>query len=277
MTIRRIALLLVLLAANGQALATGSSLSKREAIGKALFAKDRAAWLATDQLMESAGGLPGDVLGWVTLPSDGGWRVFFVQKEGEFHCSRLTVQVNEDGASPLHRSDTCEPLNSDQRSMFLSRQVALSALRSACSDAYNTIVLPYEGPEATWAVYLLAATQDAGKVIVGGHVRVLVRDDGLDVVDYQQLSKACLTLDKPSGETGEPVAFVVTHFLDDYPIETHVFLSLFHELKFYVMTESAMWSVAKGEIRLLMDGEDYTAYLERAKAAHDKEPGEGDD
>jgi len=60
----------------------------------------------------------------------------------------------------------------------------------------------------------------------------------------------------------------------DHPIETHVFLSLLHESKFYVMTESAMWSVAEGRIKLLMDGEDYEAYLERARAAHEEEKGD---
>ena len=64
---------------------------------------------------------------------------------------------------------------------------------------------------------------------------------------------------------------LVSHVLDDHPIETHVFLSLLHEMEFYVMTESAMWSVEGGEIRLLMDGDDYQSYLERAKPA--AEPG----
>jgi hypothetical protein len=64
---------------------------------------------------------------------------------------------------------------------------------------------------------------------------------------------------------------VVTHVLDDHPIETHVFLSLLHGLPLYVITESAMWSVDKGKIRLLMDGEDFRAYMGKARAAHDKE------
>jgi hypothetical protein len=71
-----------------------------EAVGKALFAKDRAARLATDRLLESNGRLPDGLRGWVTLPSDDGWRVFFVEAKGDTYCSLLSVQVSEDGLVP---------------------------------------------------------------------------------------------------------------------------------------------------------------------------------
>jgi hypothetical protein len=266
------ALLLALLAAGGPASATSSSLSKLEAVGKALFENDRAAWLATDRLMESNGRLPDGLRGWVTLPSHGGWRVLFVQEQDGAYCSMLNVLVKKSGAGSLRRSETCEPLAPDQRAMFLARQTALSALRTSCSETYNTVVLPHEGADAAWAVYLLAATEEAGKVVVGGHVRVLVSDGGLEIVDYQQLSRSCLTLELPSPDAGEPVALVVSHVLGDHPIETHVFLSLLHRLRLLVVTESALWSVDKGDIRLLMDGEAFKAYMEEGKDAPDMVP-----
>jgi hypothetical protein len=264
-------MLLVLLATGGQASATSSNFSKLEELGKTIFEQDRAASLATDRLLEASGRLPEGLRGWVTVPSGEGWRVIFVQDKGDAYCSMLNVLVNGDGAGPLHRSDTCEPLTANQRVMFLARQTALSALRTRCSEFYNSVVLPHDGKDGGWAVYLLAATKDVEKVVVGGHVRVLVGENGLEIVNYQQLSKTCLTLDLPSPDAGEPVALVVTHVLDDHPIETHVFLSLLHRLKLLVMTESAMWSVDKGKIRLLMDGEDFKAYLGKAKAARGKE------
>jgi hypothetical protein len=271
MVIRTIALLLTILVASSHALATDSSFPKIEEVGKALYEKDRAAWLATDRLMETSGQAPGEIRGWVTLSSDDGWRVFFVEEQGDAYCSRLSVLVGENGVGPLGRSETCEALTPEQRAMFLARQTALAALRTRCSENYNTVVLPHDGAEAAWVVYLLAATQEPGKVVVGGHVRVLVADGGTDIVDYQKLSNTCLTLDMPSSDEGKPVAVVAFHVLDDHPIETHVFLSLLHEQKLYVMTESAMWRVAEGKVKLLMDGEDYKAYLGRAKAAHEEE------
>lgn len=263
---------MIFLAASVQALATKSNYSKVEKVGKTLYAKDRAAWLATDRLMEN-GQVPSGVRGWVTVPSGKEWRVIFVEGEGDANCSRLSVLVDNNGARLLDRSETCKPLTSDQRDMFLARQTAVSALRHRCSENYNTVVLPHKGPEAAWAVYLLAAVQEPGKVVIGGHVRVLVRKGGLDIVNYQPLSNSCLTLEEPSSDEGETVALVVTHVLDDHPIETHVYLSLVHKIKLYLMTESAMWSVAEGRIKLLMDGEDYKAYLGKTKAGHEDEKG----
>ena len=268
MVIPHVALLVALLAIGDPAPAPASSsnLSRLEALGQDLFARDRAAWLATDRVLESKL-MPANVRGWVTVPSGADWRVIFVEGEGDAYCSRLQVLVNKGGAGPPQRSDTCQPLPPVQRKMVLARQTAIAALRNRCPGAYNTIVLPNDGPEGGWAVYLISATQEAGKVVVGGHVRVLVRDDGREVVDYHDLSKTCLTLNLAPPGAGEPVALVVNHILDDHPTEAHVFLSLVHQLKFYVLTESAMWSVDHGQIKLLMDGDDYKAYLERAKKA----------
>ena len=233
---------------------------------------DRTYLKSQARLVAATGGLPDDLRGWVTLPTEDGWRVFFVQEKDGADCGMLSVSVDEDGAGPLRRSETCGPLTPDQRAMFRSRQTALAALRTPCSRAYNTVVLPHEGPEAAWAVYLLAATEEAGKVVVGGHARVLVGDDGSRIVDYQELSKSCLTLEIPPSDGEKAVVLAVTHVLDDHPIETHVFLSLLHGQSFYVMTETALWSVAEGEIRLLMDGEDFQAYLKGARetAAEDE-------
>ena len=266
MPVARLALLAAVLATGSQASATRPSLSEVEGVGKALFEQDRAAWLATDRLVESNGRPPDGLRGWVTVPSGDGWRVIFVQGEGDAYCSMLSVMVDATGAGPLRRSDTCEPLTTDQRAMFLARQTAISALRARCSESYNTVVLPTDGQEGVWAVYLLAATKEAGKVVVGGHVRVLVGDGGLEIVDYQALSNGCLILDLPSPTADTPVALVATHVLNDHPIETHVFLSFLHGLSLYVMTERALWSVDKGNIRLLMDGKDFKAYIRKARA-----------
>jgi hypothetical protein len=241
--------------ASSQALAAEAPFSKLEDVGNALYAKDRAAWLATNRLMENAQ-RPSGLRGWITVPSDGGWRVLFVEEERETYCSRMSVLVGEGGAGALGQTECCEPLTSEQRAMFLARQTALSALRTRCSENYNTVVLPHEGPEAAWAAYVLAATQEPGKFVIGGHVRVLVREGGVDIVDYQPLSNTCLTLDTPSSDEGKLAALMVSHVLDDHPIETHVFLSLLHRLELYVITESAMWSVAEGRIKLLTHGED---------------------
>lgn len=270
MFVPHVALLIALLAAGDQTPASSSDLSRLETLGQDLFVRDRAAALATDRVLESSS-MPEHIRGWVTIPSGADWRVIFVEQQGDVYCSKLQVLVNKGGAGPPQRSDTCQALPAVQRKMFLARETAISALRDPCTRAYNTIVLPNEGPQAGWTVYLIAATDEAGRVVVGGHVRVLVRDEGLDIVDYHELSKTCLMLDSPPAAE-KPVALVVSHVLDDHPTEMHVFLGLLHQLKLYVLTESAMWSVDHGKITLLMDGDDYKAYMERAKKAGAAKP-----
>jgi len=55
MAFPQVALLLALLSAAGPATAVSPDLSELEAVGQALFAKDRATWLATDRIVESYG------------------------------------------------------------------------------------------------------------------------------------------------------------------------------------------------------------------------------
>jgi hypothetical protein len=272
MKITTAALVLAWLMPSSQLLAAEPSFPQLEELGEAIYANDNAASLATDRLMES-GEVPRGIRGWVTLQADDGVRVVFVEGEGDSFCTRLSVLVGKSGAGPLRRSKSCQPLTPEQRAMFLARQTALAGLRTRCSEDYNTVVLPRDKEEGAWVVYLLAATKDPRQIVLGGHVRALVREGGLEVSRYQPLSNACLTMEAPSSSEGKAVAVAITHVLDDHPNEMHVFLSLLHKTKFYVLTESAMWSVAEGKIKLLMDGEDYKSYVERAKAAAEKKPG----
>lgn len=95
-------------------------------------------------------------------------------------------------------------------------------------------------------MYLLAATKEPEEIVAAGHVRVLVRKGGRDVVAYEPLSRGCLTLERPAESDGP--AIMINHVLDDHPIETHVYLSLLTGLKLIVLTESAMWAVEAGDL-----------------------------
>ena len=242
------------------------ALRDREAVGRLLFEKDRAAWLATDRVLERGGSVPDGVLGWVTTPGRDGWDVRFVSEGPEGYCSRLGVSVGSDGAGPVRETEGCEPLGSELSAMFRARQTAITAMTKRCTEAYNTVVIPQVGERPGWVVYLLAATTEPATLMVGGHARVIVGRDGNEVLEYLPLSKSCLQLDISSTVEGQGVA-VVTHLLDDHPIETHVFQSIVHRVKFYVITETAMWSVDQGKVMLLMDGKEFEQYMEEGSAA----------
>lgn len=221
--------------------------------------------MATDVLMtETDGGKNIGLLGWVTVREGSAWLVKFLAGSPTEPCTIAEVPVT-DSAGQLKLFESCQPLEKDHASMFRARQAGMSALSRPCTANYNTVVLPATlRDEAGWLVYLLAATTVPGEIVVGGHFRAIVSSDGRTVNKLEPLSNSCLTL--PPSAKEQPTAAVVTHVISETPTETHVFLSLSHKKTLYVMTEKAMWSADKGNINLLMDGEDWEAYKARAQA-----------
>lgn len=116
-------------------------------------------------------------------------------------------------------------------------------------DGYNSIVI--EDPSGPgWLVYWLAATAQAGVIPVGGHYRFTVSADGTTVERADRLSLSCLAIDRRSVPAGaETAAVFVTHLVSDTPVETHVFLSLLHDVPFAVGTApDTIWFVDGGKI-----------------------------
>lgn len=252
--VRRLLLLVLLALPAGAAESPGPpfdsfSPAQINAVGRAIFDHDRAAWLATDAVLAAVPrGRLAEVRGWVTRERDAGWLVRFVER-GDTPCSRVDVAVG-DSVGEVEVHEPCAPLTESEVAMFAARQTAAGALENPCSDRYNTVVLPASLVEREgWLVYLLASTTKPGAVVAGGHRRVLVSADGGSVVSYTELSSACLTLDPPDPDASvEPVAMVVTHVISDTPIETHVFLSLAHERPLLVMTSKGIWQLVSGDM-----------------------------
>ncbi len=52
--------------------------------------------------------------------------------------------------------------------------------------------------------------------------------------------------------SAELVAYTMSHLLDNTPTEIHVFLSLLHQMPFYIATpDRRFWYIEEGRIRLL--------------------------
>jgi hypothetical protein len=115
-----------------------------------------------------------------------------------------------------------------------------------CTRTYNTVVLSdVRGGQVVWLVYLLAASQDADDVVLGGHYRVTVNANGTEILKSEPLSKSCIVGKRDKGAAG----LMVTHVLDPEPIETHVFASLAYGVPIYVATEKGSYAVENGRIR----------------------------
>ena len=210
--------------------------------GIEIFQRDRAAWLATDAAL-AAGLQKTGAQGWITVRADGDWLVRFVAPCAAGVCSVLDVQLK--GNRPkARRLKTPAPLSAQEQATWKARELALSVEFKPCSDRYNTVVIPAGGQDGNWVVYLLAATTDPNVVILAGHRRITVSGDGRTVLKNEELSKSCLQVKKEKESAG----LMVTHLLDPYPIETHMFTSLNYGVPLYVGTGNGLFVIDGGTI-----------------------------
>ena len=211
--------------------------------GLEIYERDRAAWQATDAGF-AVGLSQTKARGWITIPTDQGWLVRFVAYCEERPCSVLDVRLDGERVK-ASLVDPPAPLSSREQNAWRARQLALSTEFRRCSRRYNTVVIPPRGQYPEWTVYLLAATDDPNAVILAGHHRVTISSDGTEVRKSEALSKSCLL----SQRNPDAAAMFVTHVLDPYPIETHVFTSLNYQLSIYVNTNIGTFAVEGAAIR----------------------------
>ena len=133
--------------------------------------------------------------------------------------------------------------------MWRAHKTALSADVTRCSRAYNTVVLRGDALKLPgWLVYLIPATTEPGRILVGGYYRIHVSPQGDKVLSVTPFSKSCLAI--PAQDTQGAGAYF-NHLLSDAPTETHVFLSRSHRKPMYVGTRRGVWLVDGDTITFL--------------------------
>lgn len=230
-----------------------SYISHVEADGRLMFEKDIRAAKASDILLSKIRPSDySDFVGWVTYPNKEDFTVSFYEQNGEVFKIIADVIYSANGAPVLELAPTREP-SIIEISMIKARIAALENGTSACSDRFNTVIIPSQHNNE-WDVYVLAATTDAKKVQVGGHVKISVAKDSSKVTAIEPLSKSCLSLDK-SGEglpEGTSIsALTVSHIVSPMPLAIHSYLNLLHQIDLIVMSERGLWKVKSGKIQLM--------------------------
>lgn len=137
--------------------------------------------------------------------------------------------------------------------MFRARASALAVMEQACTPSVNTVVLQHESG-AGWLVYVLSAGTSLDEVYIGGHTRYTVDEAGTNVLQTDALSESCLVLNKSAPESRDEDTlawYSMTHLQHPTPLETHLFQSLNHDLRFFVHTSSGDWRVEGGSITKL--------------------------
>lgn len=220
-----------------------------EKLGRELYKRDSLAAAATDLLFEKYPEAKKMKFGgWLTEVGDKVSRVYLLKRVDD-GVKQGYVAVFSEGEDPQITKHLDEPIPEAVKLRLLARSTAIDAIPGFYERPYNFEVL--DDPDGKgFIVYSLAATKDANEVVVGGHSRVTVSEDGKKAESVDALSKGLLILPKrPPGTEGEVEAFTVSHIVSATPVEIHVFLSLMHKKSFYVTTgKEILWRVDDGSI-----------------------------
>jgi hypothetical protein len=222
--------------------------ARTEALGQAIFLNDRAAWIATDtattdRLQEL------NVKGYAIGVYEDIYTVYFITDCGGDECIALSVSIDyAEQSATLNEQDDLYYLEGVLQKVWQARKTAIASGFTKCTPDYNAVVLPQSSEaEPNWLVYLLAATTSSNEVILTGHHRITVSNDGADILRSDQLFNSCLSQEVEP----QAAALAIADPLNTYPVETYVFTSMNYRIPIYVGTSEGKFVVDGMSIRQL--------------------------
>lgn len=219
--------------------------------GRLLYQIDRAAWVATDDLLAKVKdperqGFKGYV---VERTGDGFTVTFYTNENGRlaagYVASVADGKVAESRTIPAGSRPSLTPM---QLRLAAARDVAPKLGYRSCTSPFNAAPIPPASVDAPLDLYLLSPQVRPKEYPFGGHFKVTVAPDG-KVLAKRKFTNSCLNMPEPPGRGSEPVAMVVSHLLDPVPTEIHVFTSLTAGKPVYVVTRTGLWHVNGPAIR----------------------------
>jgi hypothetical protein len=228
-----------------------ATLTEVERRGFDLHLRVIAALRGTDAALAEVDLARSGALGRIVVPYEQGLLVRFID-DGE----RATVDVSIDPFSALRpyvmAHSPAEPLPPRDRAMWRALQLAIHGSAMDCSDRYHGVVIPAsDAPDADWLVYLLAATLDPSRIMLGGHHRFRIDFEGTAIREHLPLSESCRSVQYTEATT----ALEVTDALPPEPVETEVYLNLLHGIPIEVSPSGGRghWTIEGGRIRAHAD------------------------
>jgi hypothetical protein len=205
--------------------------------GHLLYQHDQAAWHGTDSFLAA-----------IPEGYDRSAIVGYVVTSGALTEAVADTQVSFFAETPagmrviwngiVRDSETIEeewlavprPLNSRENAKRIALKTALPAVTDTCDRRMNTVVL--DGTETgrnDLLVYYLTPMHSLEEAVFGRHYRANVSLDGEELLGSHSFTNSCAIFPART-EKGPVVSIFTTHLRDDYPQETHVFVSLTHNL-----------------------------------------------
>jgi hypothetical protein len=227
-----------------------------ETRGRLIFELDRAAWVATDDMMakvprwRDAG-----MKGYVVEQAAEDFTVTFYGGSGEapvaFYSAR--IENRKVVSREVYPAAARPPLTAGQKRLVAIRTAAQreAAGKPICAKAaFNITIIPPAAADAASDIYLTTPQVKPKEYPFGGHYRATVAPDGR-ITGSRAFTKSCITMAQPKNVT----ALVISHLLDPVPTEIHVFTSLSAGLPVYVAIPESnrVFAVAGDKIRLVQD------------------------
>ena len=236
------------------------AVTRAETLGTAIYVHDSAGARATDELIDR-GLLEKDkrLRGWITAlpPNSDSVLVTFVGEDGGTTKALYRILVPPNAQPPHFEAlKPAQPLTDTERALFAARTLAVAQLnndKDRCAASYNSVVLPIErAGDPFILVYLLAATNEPGVVVAGGHIRYEVSPDGTHIEGQRTFTRSCMEI-PPEPKDKKVAAVMLTHLLDPTPTEIHVFLSREYRRPFFIGTaeNDLVWRVDGSHINLM--------------------------
>jgi hypothetical protein len=248
-----------------------------EQIGVSLYRNDKVSAIGTDVLLEHLGSLDGKGLGgYLTIQegSDSGepldsWLVQFFGREEQPRV-RYRIRIARGKKPAFEAVDPPSPASDSESALIRARRTAMAHLMRVDPprQPINPVILPGQVlREKGILVYLLAGTTRPGVAVMGKHHRVLVSEDGTQVLRFEPMTKSIVEIEfgRPKADE-KPAAILVSHILTEWPLETHVFTSLLHKQPVYVACSRHLWKVDGTRITLLPQPRHDQSGANRARA-----------
>jgi hypothetical protein len=211
--------------------------------GRALAAYDRAAWQGSDAALPLLRQAPQGLLGrYVVRRTADGWEVVFGRGSASGDTFRIAYRARARGDGKF-TAVRVEPVEEDTGFYARAARAQETGRRTfgPAGRPYNAVVLPVEGGEGDWWVYLLPAPTQTGIWPLGGDVRYRVSSDGRRVVEERRMHNDILE----SQANPDIIAGYHTAVLADRPEDSDVFLVLSRKPTFpdYIFSKTFVFRV----------------------------------
>jgi len=227
-----------------------------ERLGREMFEQDRRAAIAADLVRDNFDPNEEQLVGFITRGAAAQLRVRFVRAGAAGYEAAIDAVFDELLLPALERAPTPD-LSATEQAQITARLQVVKDVASRCDGRYNTLALADPDGDGM-LVYAIAAASGADTLMVGGHIRYSISADGKTIEHIEPLATSCAAAPladlESAAKTNGVKGLALRTTLADTPLETHVFLSLTHDIPLFIVgNDLKMWRVEKGRMTVVRE------------------------